>query len=104
MPVVDISYRDAGTPRPLSDDERKQIATDKAALPKDFECTTEPRYLDSARIILTANIGKSAASIRLSSYLNPGCTGHLSEIYVLDVLSPAEPPRRFEFRHYHGVL
>ena len=104
MPLVDISYRDSGKPRPLTGDEQKQVDADRSSAPKNVECSTEARYLDSARIILTANIAKSAASIRLSSYLNPGCAGHLSEIYVLDVLSPGQPARRFEFRHYHGVL
>lgn len=103
LALADISYRDE-TPRPLTPEEQKQVQADKLSVPKNVECSTEPRYLDSARIILTANIPKSSASIRLSSYLNPGCAGHLSEIYVLDVMSPGQPSRRFEFRHYHGVL
>jgi hypothetical protein len=101
---VDISYRDAGTLRPLSEQERKQVAAEKASTPAAADCSTEPRFFDSAKVVLTAKIAKSSLSIRLSSYLNPGCAGHLSEVYLLDVMSPGQPSRRFEFRHYHGVL
>ena len=104
LSLTDISYRDHDTPRPLTGDERMEVAAAIAAIPENAECSTEPRFLDAAKIVLTANVARSALSIRLSSYLTPGCAGHLSEIYVLDVLSPGQPPRRFEFRHYHGVL
>jgi hypothetical protein len=104
LPVANISYRDHGQSRPLTDDERKEIAAAKAATPMNGECSTEPQFLDAAKIILTASIAKTSTSIRLSKYLTPGCAGHLSEFYVLDVLAPGEPPRRFEFSHYHGLL
>lgn len=104
LPFNEISFRDYGQLRPTSEAERAQIAEDRKALPKDFECTTEPRYLDSARVILTGQIAKTTISIRLSAFETPGCAGHLSEIYVLDVLEPGRDPRRFEFRHYVGLL
>jgi hypothetical protein len=104
VPLADISYRDAGRPRPISDAEREEVADVRKEIPKNIECTTEPQFLDSAKIILTANAPASKTSIRLSKYLNPGCAGHLSEIYILDVMAPGQPSRRFEFRHYHGVL
>jgi hypothetical protein len=103
LPVVDVSYRGGGQSRPVTDAERAEIAAARRQPPKDIECTTEPQYLDSAKIILTAHLANCSMSIRLSKYMNPGCAGHLSEIYVLDVISP-EASRRFEFRHYHGVL
>jgi hypothetical protein len=103
LSLADISYRDNDKPRPLTDDERKEVAVDRAAIPKNADCSTEPRFLDAAKIVLTANVARSPLSIRLSSYLTPGCAGHLSEIYVLDVIT-ANASRRFEFRHYHGLL
>jgi hypothetical protein len=103
LSLADISYRDNDKPRPLTDDERKEVAADRAAIPKNADCSTEPRFLDAAKIVLTANVARSPLSIRLSSYLTPGCAGHLSEIYVLDVIT-ANASRRFEFRHYHGLL
>ena len=102
--VADISYRAAGQARPVTAEERKEIDSRKAAAPKDVECTTVPRYLDDAKIILTASVDGAKRSIRLSKYTTPGCAGHLADIYVLDVMTPGEMPRRFEFLHYQGVI
>jgi hypothetical protein len=102
--VRDISYQNRGQLRPVSSRERDEIAADKRKLPKGIACTTEPRWIDSAKILLTARITSSNTSIRLSSYQNPGCLGHLSTIYVLDVMTAGREPRRFEFRHHEGVL
>src|SRR5688572_19180573 len=99
-----ISHRSSGQPRPMTAAERKQVAADRKAIPKDVECTTVPQFLDDAKIILTANIANTALMIRLSKYSTPGCAGHLADIYVLDVIARGEEPRRFEFRHYQGVL
>ena len=104
LPLADISFSEKGQPRPTTASERREIDADKKSLPKDFECTTVPQFLDSAKVILTAKVANSNLSIRLSRFITPGCAGHLSEIYVLDVLAPGQEPRRFEFRHYHGVI
>jgi hypothetical protein len=105
LPVTDISFNERGQLRPTTARERVEIAADKGKpIPKDFECTTEPRFLDAAKVILTAKVADSHVAIRLSEYATPGCAGHLSEFYVLDVMMPGEEPRRFEFRHYQGVL
>lgn len=105
LPVTDISFRDTGQLRPATARERDEIAADKkSAVPKDFDCTTVPQFLDSAKVMLTAKISGSNVTIRLSHYMTPGCAGHLSEIYVLDVLEPGQQLRRFEFRHYQGVI
>ena len=104
LALIDISFGDAGKPRPVSATERVEIeAEKKSALPID-ECTTVRQFLDSAEVMLTAKIAKSNFSIRLSRYQNPGCAGHLAEIYVLDVLEPGREPRRFQFSHYVGLL
>jgi hypothetical protein len=103
--MTDISFRDHGKPRPATAREREAIVADrKKAIPKDFECTTVPQFLDDAKIILTANVSNTKLSIRLSKYSNPGCAGHLADIYVLDVVEPGREPRRFEFLHYQGLL
>jgi hypothetical protein len=102
---TNISFRDHGQPRPTTPRERTEIAAEKLkAVPQDTECTTVPRFLDSATVILTANIAETMVAIRLSQYATPGCAGHLSDIYVLDVIAPGQEPHRFEFRHYQGVL
>lgn len=102
--LVDVSYRTAGELRPVTAAEKKQIASDRKAAPKDFECTTVPQSLDNAKVILTANVASTTLSIRLSKFSNPGCAGHLSDVYVLDVIEPGRDPRTFQFRHYVGVL
>ena len=102
--VTDVSFRDHGRSRPATARERDEIAADRKSIPKDFECTTVPQFLDDAKIILTANIASTKVSIRLSKYSTPGCAGHLADIYVLDVIEPGREPRRFEFSHYQGLL
>jgi hypothetical protein len=104
LELVDVRHANAEQARPLTAAERRQVAADRNAIPKDIECTTVPQFLDDAKIILTANIARTQLSIRLSKYSTPGCAGHLADIYVLDVLAPGQEPRRFEFRHYQGLL
>lgn len=102
--VRDVSYQNRGQLRPVSSRERSEIAAQKRKLPKNVTCTTVPQWLDTAKILLTARVANSNTTIRLSSYDNPGCAGHLSTIYVLDVMTAGREPRRFEFRHYQGIL
>ena len=104
LELSDISHRSSGQPRPVTAAERQQVAAERKASPKDVECTTVPQFLDDAKIILTAIVANTKLVIRLSKYSTPGCAGHLADIYVLDVVTPGEEPRRFEFRHYRGVL
>ena len=104
LPLTDISFSEKGRLRPTTASEHREIDADRKSIPKDFECTTVPQFLDSAKVILTAKVANSNVSIRVSQYITPGCAGHLSQIYVLDVLAPGQEPRRFEFRHYHGVI
>ena len=105
LEITEVSFRNNGAQRPITDAERQEVAEQKkTATPTDLECTTEPQFLDSAKVILNARVAKSTTAIRLSTYSNPGCAGHLSEVYVLDVMEPGQEPRRFEFRHYAGVL
>jgi hypothetical protein len=102
LPASDISFRDAGQLRPTSEADRAEIAEAKKNIPKDYECTTVPQYLDAAKVMLTGKVAN--VSFRLSTYQTPGCAGHLAEIYVLDVLEPGRDPRRFQFSHYVGLL
>ena len=104
LSITGVSFRNNGALRPATRAERLQIAEHKNAARKDADCTTEPQFLDAAKVILDARVGKGTTTIRLSTYSNPGCAGHLSEVYVLDVMEPGQEPRRFEFRHYAGIL
>ena len=104
LPVTAINFSDNGQPRPTTAAERRDIEAEKTAAARESGCTTVPRFLDAASVLLTAGIAGSNVTIRLSHYATPGCAGHLSDIYVLDVLTPGQEPRRFEFRHYQGVI
>ena len=101
--IEDVSYQQRGRPRPLTAAERAQLEKDRVPPPKDVECTTVPRDLEAAEIMLTARVPGNR-SIRVSSYENPGCLGHLATIYVLDVITPRREPRRYVFSHYTGLL
>ena len=104
LELVDVRHATSNQVRPLTASERTAIAQERNAVPKDVDCTTVPQFLDDAKVILTAAVANTNVSIRLSKYSTPGCAGHLADIYILDVLAPGEEPRRFEFRHYQGVL
>ena len=104
LELLDVSHRNSGQPRPVTPAEREQVAADRKASAKASECTTVPQFLDDAKIVLTATLAKTKISIRLSKYSTPGCAGHLADFYILDVIEPGRDPRRFEFRHYQGLL
>lgn len=74
-----------GVLRPASAAEKKQIAKEKKEL-KGQDCTTEPTFLDQARVRWTAKEPGTTRTWRLSSYTSPGCGGHLGTVYLLDVL------------------
>lgn len=104
--LVDIeTFVVQGPLRPLTAAERTAVDAEKKSAPKDpAQCTTEPQYLDSAMVKLTARLTDSQTRIRLSYYATPGCAGHLSDVYVLDVIDGTGETRRYEFRHYQGIL
>lgn len=91
-----------GKPRPLTRVERAEIEKQKAALAGE-DCTTNPAYLDSAKAFLSAKTA-GGFSILLSRYTNPGCGGHLAEIYILDVLKGGAPVKTFEMIRPKGLL
>jgi len=102
-----VDFRNNGKPRPMTKAEQKDVATNKkeaATKTKDYECTTVPAFLDSAKEILTSKVKGTAFSIRISGYSNPGCGGHLEEVYVLDVWENGKEASRFEFHHYYGAI
>jgi len=59
--------------------------------------------MDSATRLFQANFD-NRFSVRLSAYKTPGCTGHLSTIYLLDVLRGQELLRTFPVSQNHGTL
>lgn len=91
--------------RPLEKSEKAEIAKLKReAKNPETECTTLPAYRDSAIQLLQASIKDSPYEIRVSNYENPGCAGHLSEIYILDVLEKGKVQKSFTLIHYFGAI
>ena len=75
-----------GGPRPMTDAEKQEADRGKASDRENCkDCTTVPAYIDSAALFLEAGLA-NGMTLRLSSYKNPGCAGHLSTIYLIDIL------------------
>jgi hypothetical protein len=59
--------------------------------------------VDSAARLVEATIGRGM-TLRLSSYKTPGCGGHLTTIYILDILRGQEVVQTFKTSQNHGPL
>jgi hypothetical protein len=92
------------TLRPLTDIERRQVEKEKQSQGSASGCTTAPAYLDQAVVLMDAQVVGSTIGLRLSSYINPGCTGHLARIYILDLLQNGDLIRKLEIFQYKGAL
>jgi hypothetical protein len=91
-------------PRPVTAAEGQQAAEEKRQIEKIAkDCTTVPAYIDSAALFLEAGLG-NGMTLRLSSYKNPGCAGHLSTIYLVDVLRGDAVLSTFQLVQNQGVL
>jgi hypothetical protein len=94
--------------RPLTPADRQEIVKqkgeDKKAAAQYGECTSNPAYIDSATQISEIGLAQGDLRLRVSTYDNPGCGGHLSSIYILDVLQRNMPLRKFEVYRYQGAL
>ena len=91
-----------GKERPISKEEKKKL---QELQKKDLtDCTTVPHFIDSAKQLLSIEFFNSEFDIRISSYSNAGCSGHLTDIYVLDLLKDNKVLRTFEHDHYFGLI
>ena len=87
--------------RPATREELQEVARQKAEPTRD--CTTTRAFMDSATRLFQANLD-NRMSVRLSAYKTPGCSGHLSTIYLLDVLRGQDLERTFQASQSHGPL
>jgi len=91
--------------RPLTAADRQEIAKKKREYKKmAADCTGAPAYIDSAVQIAEVSLAEGDFQLRVSTYDNPGCGGHLSSIYILDVLQRNVVLRRFDVYRYQGAL
>jgi hypothetical protein len=91
-------------PRPMTAAEERQAVEEKLAAEKIAkDCTTVPAYIDSAARFLEAGL-PGGMTLRLSSYKNPGCAGHLSTIYLIDILRGNTVITSFQLVQNQGTL
>jgi hypothetical protein len=91
--------------RPLASADRQEIAKQKREHKKAAaECNTKPAYIDSATQIAEISLAEGDLRLKVSTYANPGCGGHLSSIYILDVLRRNMVLRKFEVGRFQGPL
>ncbi|VAW82295.1 hypothetical protein MNBD_GAMMA12-3114 [hydrothermal vent metagenome] len=93
--------------RPISISEKIEIRKWKlgiAKLTKDYDCNYEPSYFDSAIMIAMIHLKGSKDKIRLSYYENPGCAGHQTIVYLIDILHNTNIKHRYFYVQYQGAL
>jgi len=100
-----FSVKNQGKARILDASEIEPLAKLKAYDLKteaDYDCTTENKYIDSAKIVLEFEL--NAMQGRLSHYLDAGCSGHLADKYVLDFLKDGRLIKSYKTYHYQGAI
>lgn len=98
-------YSVQGLPRPLTKAEASDIEKEKAKLGKyESDCTTNPSFIDSAKQLSIVRVLNTLCTLRISEYSNPGCAGHLMEIYVIDVLEKNSLKRSISVARYLGLI
>jgi hypothetical protein len=105
--IAEIAYMSQNAARPLTLKEKHEVARlkeKKKRETKNVECTTNPAFLNSAKQILTFNIKNTNYTGRISHYSDPGCLGHLSDIYILDVMEDKILKQSFQLFHYQGAI
>jgi hypothetical protein len=94
--------------RPITAADRQEIIKlkreDKKEAAELGECPTEPRYIDSATQIAEIGLVQGDLRLRVSSYEDPGCSGHLASIYILDLLRRNEVLRKIQVGRNQGAL
>jgi hypothetical protein len=92
--------------RPATNVEQQEIARQKKELDNNspqLACTTVPAFIDSASVFAEVTFGNGAL-LRVSSYEDPGCSGHLSQIYVFDILTGNSTASTFRLIQSRGLL
>jgi hypothetical protein len=102
--VVFDNVRGVEGTRPMTDAERQRTEEEKRQTEKIAkDCTTVPTYIDSAALFLEAGLA-NGITLRLSSYKNPGCAGHLATIYLIDLIRGNTVLTTFQLVQNQGVL
>jgi hypothetical protein len=94
--------------RPLTPADQQEIVKlkreDKKQAAEFGGCPTVPRYIDSAVQIAEIGMAQMDLRLRVSTYEDPGCAGHLASVYILDVLRRNEVLRKIQVSRNQGGL
>lgn len=93
--------------RPVTPAEKSEIEKEKLKFRTEnpnYECNTNIKYLDEAQQIVVIKLKQSGRQLRLSSYDNPGCAGHLITVWILDLLQDGQLIESQSTYHYQGAL
>jgi hypothetical protein len=94
-----------GINRPLTAAESVMVKEAKLDFKRnESECTTIPKFIDSAISLISAKVKGSDMSIRISQYETPGCAGHLANVFIIDVLKSGALLKKYELVQYEGVI
>jgi hypothetical protein len=98
-------YSQLGKPRPMTRVEKKIVQEERAkATASSDACDTNQSFLDSAEQLSTFPVLNTHYSIRISHYSNPGCGGHLVEIYIVDLLEDNRLKNSVLVSRYFGPI
>jgi hypothetical protein len=90
-----------GEKRPLSKEEGDHERAQSVNLE---DCTTKPGSRADAVVLWIARLKGSKQSLRISKYDDPGCAGHMSTIYLLDILEGDKAMVTAVAVRYFGVI
>jgi hypothetical protein len=94
--------------RPLTPADRQEIIKfkreDKKEAAEFGGCPTDPAYIDSATQIAELGLAQGDLRLRVSTYEDPGCSGHLAGIYILDLLRRNQVLRKIQVSRHQGAL
>jgi hypothetical protein len=99
-----LNFSRRGNLRPLTPDEETKVNRSKEETRHQKDCTTVPRFLDDAKELARFRLKGKSTTVRVSSYENAGCLGHLEKVYVVDVFENDRLQKSYQLNHYIGPI
>lgn len=98
-------YSMKGNPRPITKAEAIKVEKEKTkASATEDECETRQSFIDSAKQLSTFPVLNTHYTLRVSTYSDPGCAGHLMVIYIIDVIEKGNLKKSFSVLRYLGPI
>ncbi len=103
LTLENVQHGGAKEKRPASKAEAALEAAQKSRAAR-MDCSTEPASIRDAAVVFTATVKGTGRALRLSTYQDPGCGGHLTRIYLLDVLEGGKVAGTYLATRYIGPI